>query len=90
MNVNVPITDPRNLLPGFVILPVGQCMLPIFDRYGETSWYITIRVWVLVEELKSKKNSFCNRLSIYIELMINSAYIYDLERVEELQFTLFV
>ena len=68
------------------LLPVGQCMLPIFDTYGEISQYIIIRVWILVEEEKILK-SFCYSLSVYSELIINSTYIYNLVRNEEWQFT---
>ena len=68
------------------LLPVGQCMLPIFDKYGEISQYIIIRVWILVEEEKILK-SFCYSLSVYSELIINSTYIYNLVRNEEWQFT---
>ena len=61
-------------------------MLPIFDKYGEISQYIIIRVWILVEEEKILK-SFCYSLSVYSELIINSTYIYNLVRNEEWQFT---
>ena len=57
-------------------------MLPIFDKYGEISQYIIIRVWILVEEEKILK-SFCYSLSVYSELIINSTYIYNLVRNEE-------
>ena len=61
-------------------------MLPIFDKYGEICQYVIIRVWISVEEKKIKK-SFCYSLSVYSELIINSTYIYNLVRNEELQFT---
>lgn len=57
-------------------------MLPIFDKYGEISQYVIIRVWISVEEKKIKK-SFCYNLSVYSELIINSTYIYNLVRNEE-------